>query len=191
MSRDGSIDLELGANTYRFRLAIGELEKLQEETGIGAPEHLHRLYVGENASWRHVRAILLVGLIGGGLGVSEAHAVARGLDDMPAVRAIAVAALVMAAALEGAEDEPLPHRASKKDDSEPLPDGKMAFKAFYEAAAVMQLPHDDMRKMSLWQFHVYVAGYNRGQNPDKPDPLSDQEEDALWNWLNEPMAGAA
>ena len=191
MSRDGSIDLELGASTYRFRLAIGDLEALQEETGIGAPEHLHRLYVGENACFRHVRAILRTALIGGGMGVSEAHEVSRGLDDMPAVRAIAVAALVIGAGLQGAEDEPLPHRASKKDDAEPLPDGKMAFRAFYEAAAVMQLPADSMRRMTLWQFHAYVAGFNKGQNPDKPDPLSDQEEDALWNWLNEPMAGAA
>lgn len=191
MSRDGSIDLELGDRTHRFRLAIGELEKLQEETGVGAAEHLYRLHVSENAAWRHVRAILLVGLIGGGLGVSEAHAIARGLDDMPAVRAIAVAALVMAAALEGAEDEPLPHRASKKDDAEPLPDGKMAFGTFYEAAAAMQLPSADMRRMSLWQFAAYVAGFNKSQNPDKPDPLTDLEEDALWDWLNSPPAGEA
>lgn len=191
MSRDGSIDLELGASTYRFRLAIGDLEALQEETGIGAPEHLHRLYVGENACFRHVRAILRTALIGGGMGVSEAHEVSRGLDDMPAVRAIAVAALVIGAGLQGAEDEPLPHRASKKDDRAPLPDEKMAFGTFYEAAAAMQLPSADMRRMSLWQFAAYVAGFNKSQNPDKPDPLSDQEEDALWDWLSSPPAGEA
>ena len=192
MSRNGTIDVELGGGTHRFRLSIGDLEALQEETGIGAPEHLHRLYVGENASWRHVRTILRTALIGGGeVKVSEADEIVRGLDDLPAVRVIAVAALVVGAGLQGAEDEPLPHRASKKDDTPPLPDGKMAFRSFYEAAAVMQLPADSMRRMTLWQFHAYVAGFNKGQNPDKPDPLSDQEEDALWKWLNEPMAGEA
>ena len=45
--------------------------------------------------------------------------------------------------------------------------------------------------MSLWQFAAYVAGFNRAQNPDKPDPLSDAEEDALFAWINEPMAGEA
>lgn len=191
MSRDGSIDLELGASTYRFRLAIGDLEALQEETGIGAPAHLYRLHATEDASFRHVRAILRTGLIGGGLGVSEAHAIARGLDDMPAVRVIAVAALVMASALEGAEDEKLPHRASKGDDAEPLPDGKMRFGAFYEAAAVMQVPTADVRAMSLWQFHARVAGFNKAQNPGAPDPLTDREEEALWDWVNSPPAGAA
>jgi hypothetical protein len=191
MSRDGSIDLELGERTYRFRLAIGDLEKLQEETGVGAPEHLRRLYVGQHFSFRHIRVILCTALIGGGMGVPEAHEAVRKLEDIPVIRASALAALVVEAGLQGAEDEPLPHRASSKDVEPPLPDGKMSFRAFYEAAAVMQLPAGDMRKMTLWQFHAYVAGFNKGQNPDKPDPLTDREEDALWDWLNEPAAGAA
>lgn len=187
MSRDGSVDLDLGGETYRFRLAIGDLEALQEETGIGAAEHLHRLYVGESACFRHLRAILRTGLIGGGMAVPAAHAVARGLDERPLVPLLAAASLVIAAALEGADDEPLPHRASK-DHGPPLPDGKMPFRTFYEAAAAMHLPTADMRAMSLWQFAAYVAGWNRAQNPDAPDPLSDQEEDALWDYLNSPSA---
>lgn len=190
MSRDGSIDLELGGRMHRFRLAIRDLEALQEETGIGAPEHLHRLYVGENACFRHARAILRTALTGGGATISEAYEVAGRLDDLPTARVMAVAAVVIAAALQGAEDEPLPHRASKSDGREPLPDGKMAFAAFYASAAAMQLPTADMRDMSLWQFAAYVAGFNKAQNPDSPDPLTDREEDALWDWLNEPVAGA-
>lgn len=191
MSRDGSIDIELCEGTHRFRLAIGDLEALQEETGIGAPEHLYRLHVTHGASFRHVRAILRTGLIGGGMAAPAAHALARGFDEMPVVRLIAVAALVIAAGLEGAEDEALPRRASQKEAEAPLPDGKMAFRSFYEAAAAMQLPTADMRAMSLWQFAAYVSGFNKAQNPDAPDPLTDAEEDALWDWLNEPMAGEA
>ncbi|APX83815.1 hypothetical protein BV511_03170 [Methylorubrum extorquens] len=190
MSRDGSIDLDLGGDTYRFRLAIGDLESLQEETGIGAAEHLHRLYVGESACFRHLRVILRTALIGGGMDVPAAHVITRGLDERPLVPLLAAASLVIAAALEGADDEPLPHRASK-DHGPPLPDGKMPFRTFYEAAAAMQLPTADLRRMSLWQFAVYVAGFNKAQNPGQPDPLTDIEEEALWNWLSEPKPGDA
>ncbi len=37
MSRDGHIDLALEDATHRFRLAIGDLEALQEATGRGPP----------------------------------------------------------------------------------------------------------------------------------------------------------
>ncbi|KQT08528.1 hypothetical protein ASG40_11660 [Methylobacterium sp. Leaf399] len=189
MSRNGSVDLELGDETYRFRLGIGDLESLQEETDVGAPEHLYRLFSSTDHTFRHTREIVRAGLIGGGMAVTEASRIARGLDDMPTVRVIATATLIMAAALEGAEDERLP--ASKGKDVPPMDNGKMPFLAFYASAAAMKLSVADVRSMSLWQFSAYLDGHNRANDPNAVDPLSANEEDALWNWISATPEGEA
>lgn len=183
MSRNGSVDLDLGGVTYRFRLAIGDLESLQEATNVGAPEHLFRLFSNGEHVFRHTREIVRHGLIGGGMDVSDASRIARGLDDMPTVRVIATATLIMAAALEGAEDERLPTGRGK--ETLPMENGKMSFAAFYAAAAAMKLSADDVRSMSLWTFGAYLNGHNRANDPDSVDPLTLQEEDALWDALKE------
>lgn len=189
MSRNGSVDLELGDETYRFRLGIGDLESLQEETDVGAPEHLYRLFSGGDHTFRHTREIVRAGLIGGGMDVAEASRIARGLDDMPTVRVIATATLIMAAALEGAEDERLP--AAKGKEAAKMDNGKMPFLSFYASAAAMKLSPADVRAMSLWQFAAYVDGFNRANDPKAVDPLTNSEEDALWDWINAPQEDGA
>lgn len=185
MSRNGEVDLDIAGETHRFRLGIGDLEALQEATDTGAAEHLHRLFLGRDYTFRHVREIIRVGLIGGGMPVPHAYAIQRTLDDMPTVEAVALATLVMAAALEAPDDERLPAGKSA-DPTIPMPNGKVAFAAFYGAAAIMKLPVADVRAMSLWQFAACVAGNNKANDPKAVDPLTLQEEDALWNWMNQP-----
>lgn len=182
MSRSGIIDLPLCGETRRFRLAIGELEALQEATDVGAAVHLYRLQAGEAYGYRDVRLVLLHGLIGGGLAPTEAHGLASGFERASLVELQAVATLVLAAALEGTEDEELPQ--SHPDESRPaLPDGKIRFADFYGAAAAMKLSAADARAMSLWQFSAYVAGHNRAADPDGVEPLTGSEADGLWEMI--------
>ncbi|GJD52405.1 hypothetical protein OPKNFCMD_5170 [Methylobacterium crusticola] len=185
MSRDGHVDLDLDGTTYRFRLALGDLEALQEVTGQGPAELLHRFHAGRRYRFRDVRDTLRVGLIGGGTPVPRAHAVARRLDGLPCIPLIARAALVLAAGLEGTEEEPV-GRAGAAAGA----DGRIAFAAFYAAAAAMGLGPAEMRAMSLWQFAAYLDGFNRAHDPAAAAPLTAAEEDALWAWLQGGAPGA-
>jgi hypothetical protein len=178
MSRDGHVDLDLDGTTRRFRLGIGDLEALQEATGAGPAALLHRFHAGRRYRFRDVRDVLRLGLIGGGTPVPQAHAVARSLDGLPCIPLIAKAALVLAAALEGTEDERVGRPAGAAG-----PEGRIAFAAFYGAAAAMGLPAADLRAMSLWQLAAYIDGFNRARDPEVAADLTPQEEDALWAWL--------
>ncbi|AWB20551.1 gene transfer agent family protein [Methylobacterium currus] len=178
MSRDGHIDLALEETTHRFRLAIGDLEALQEATGAGPAALLHRFHAGRLYRFQDVRDVLRLGLIGGGTPVPQAHALARRLDGLPCIPLIAKAALVLAAALEGTEDERVGRPAGAAG-----PEGRIAFAAFYGAAAAMGLPAADLRAMSLWQLAAYIDGFNRARDPDAADAPTPAEEDALWAWL--------
>ncbi|AWN54709.1 gene transfer agent family protein [Methylobacterium sp. 17Sr1-1] len=178
MSRDGHIDLALEDATHRFRLAIGDLEALQEATGMGPAALLQRFHAGRQYRFRDVRDVLRLGLIGGGTPVPEAHALARRLDGLACIPLIAKAALVLAAALEGAEDERVGRPAGPAG-----PEGRIAFAAFYAAAAAMGLPAADLRAMSLWQLAAYIDGFNRARDPEAADAPTPEEEDALWAWL--------
>ncbi|MFH6780794.1 MULTISPECIES: gene transfer agent family protein [Methylobacterium] len=178
MSRDGHIDLDLDGATHRFRLAIGDLEALQEATGAGPADLLHGFHAGRRYRFRDVRDVLRLGLIGGGTPVPQAHAIARSLDGLPCIPLIAKAALVLAAGLEGTEDERVGRPAGAAG-----PGGRIAFAAFYGAAAAMGLPAADLRAMSLWQLAAYIDGFNRARDAQAADAPTPQEEDALWAWL--------
>lgn len=100
MSRHGEIRLPFGPEERTFRLGIGELRKIEERCDAGAPELLTRLsplvraieakltfaqilQAGLLGSWRidDVREPLLQGLIGGGLGSTEAGVLVRAVFD--------------------------------------------------------------------------------------------------------------
>lgn len=106
MSRGAEITLEWAGGEHVFRLRIGELRRLQEETGVGPLEQLARLKSG---SWRvdDVVAPIRYGLIGGG-DVTEAEArrlVRSFVEDAPLARSASLAAAILNAALVGAPDE--------------------------------------------------------------------------------------
>lgn len=107
-NRNGVVELDFGDATHRFRLALGQLEELQEKTGVG-PFVLLRRLLGGDWMTTDVRETLRIGLIGGGMEPLAALAlVRRYVDDRHDWLAHAVLArLVMMAALTGsAEEEP-------------------------------------------------------------------------------------
>lgn len=180
MSRNGHIDLEFGGTMRRFRLAIGELEELQEETGVGPVLLLQRFFADEH-SFVDVRTVLRIGLTGGGSPVSEAYELVRDLHEKPLVPAIAAATVVLTTALERDAQEPIdPGPARDDGPKEDLPSGWMAFAEFYKGAAAMGLTVENVRRMSLWQFSAYVKGYNQANDPKADKRLSEDEADALW-----------
>ncbi len=127
MSRDASITLPYGDQDRTFRLAIGQIRKVEEKCSAGLPVLLQRMappfealrkgasyaeavLIGAGGSFRvdDVREPILQGLIGGGMTPTEAGLVLRELfDDRPVWEGILVAYPVIFAALAGAPQEPL------------------------------------------------------------------------------------
>lgn len=107
MSRSAKIDLDWADGRHTFRLAIGELEELQEKTNCGPLVLLNRLFDG---TWRtaDVRETLRLGLIGGGMApIPALDLVRRYVDDRPAwLDNALLARAVVGAAISGIEDEP-------------------------------------------------------------------------------------
>lgn len=105
-NRNAAVDLDFGDGPHRFRLAMGELEELQEKTGLGPFVLMQRLLSGE---WKiaDVREPLRIGLIGGGMKPEEALTlVRRYVDQRDAwMHYAGVAKLVVLAAISGAPEE--------------------------------------------------------------------------------------
>ncbi|HEV7323528.1 MAG TPA: gene transfer agent family protein [Bosea sp. (in: a-proteobacteria)] len=105
-SRNAAVDLDFGGGSYRFRLAMGELEELQEVTGAGPYHCLRRLLAGD---WhvQDVRDTIRLGLIGGGLSANEALKLTRRyVDERPDwIRNATLAIAALSAALAGAPEE--------------------------------------------------------------------------------------
>lgn len=113
MSRDASITLDWADGTYAFRLAWGELEKLQEACDAGPYVILGRLIDG---AWRvaDISNVIRLGLIGGGMPPVEALKKVRGyVEDRPPMENLTIAQAVLSAAIVGAPDED----AGKKDEA--------------------------------------------------------------------------
>ena len=111
MSRNASIELDFADGTYRFRLAIGQWEELDEKTNRG-PEELLRMTV--DGTWRplHLREVIRLGLIGGGLESGKALAlVKRYFDNEPLGQHVALVARILEVALIGAPDGERPGKA--------------------------------------------------------------------------------
>lgn len=105
-NRNAAVDLDFGDGPHRFRLAMGELEELQEKTGVGPFALMHRLISGD---WKvaDVREPLRLGLVGGGMKPEEAlQLVRRYVDRRDAwIHYAGVAKLIVMAAISGAPEE--------------------------------------------------------------------------------------
>lgn len=105
-NRNAAVHLDFGGGKPRFRLAMGELEELQELTGVGPYRCLQRLLAGE---WhvQDVRDTLRLGLIGGGLTPNEAgNLTRRYVEERPDwLINVQLAIAVLGAALAGAPEE--------------------------------------------------------------------------------------
>lgn len=106
MSRSGAIDLVWGDGEHRFRLAIGQLEELEQITKIGPFELFEKML---RKQWRvgEVRHVIRIGLIGGGMGPADAVAlVDRYISEWPWTESVGVALHILTAALVGSEADP-------------------------------------------------------------------------------------
>ena len=186
MSRNGHIDLEFAGKIRRFRLAIGELEELQEVTGVGPVVLLQRFFEDEQ-SFVDVREVLRIGLVGGGEEVSDAYELVRDLHERPVIPAVTAATVVLTVALERDSQEPIePNEPKDKAPRKELPNGQWSFVEFYKGASTLGLTVDDIRHMSLWQFSAYVKGHNEANDPKAGKSLSEDEAEALWKEISGP-----
>ena len=105
MSRDGSITLPFADGDKVFRLAWGELIKLQEATDAGPFVVYNRLMTG---TWRlgDISNTIRLGLIGGGMEVPKAlQFVQSYVESRPPLESLPLAQGILGTALQGAPDE--------------------------------------------------------------------------------------
>lgn len=105
-NRNGRVELDFADGTYGFRLAIGELEELQEKTECGPYTLLRRLLSND---WKvgDVRETIRLGLIGDGVKPTEALALIRRYVDQRSdwLNNAMLAQAIVSAALIGAPEE--------------------------------------------------------------------------------------
>lgn len=105
-NRNGRIELDFADGTYGFRLAIGELEELQEKTGVGPYALLRRLLAND---WRveDVTQTIRLGLIGDGVKPGDASKLVQRYVEQRSdwVSNSMIAQAIVSAALIGAPEE--------------------------------------------------------------------------------------
>lgn len=120
MSRLGNVTFEWGGEDRSFRLPIKELEALEELRGVSVYELLHRLQI-QRPMVKDCRTILLHGLIGAGVPMSEATKLVRAYcDGIPPSESIVPAIVVLSAGLYGVPDDP-PGKSEGEEQSPPPP----------------------------------------------------------------------
>lgn len=105
MSRDASVTLPFADGDKTFRLAWGELIKLQEATDAGPFVVYQRLMTGR---WRieDISQTIRLGLIGGGMEPGKALAFVRDyVESRPPLESLPLAQGILGIALQGAPDE--------------------------------------------------------------------------------------
>lgn len=116
MSRHGEITLSWGDGEYKFRMAYGELRKLQESCDVGPPLMVRRLLpyhpetnpLGDNWRVEYIRETIRIALIGGGQTQADALAlVQKFVDQRPLLENRELAFGLIQMGLAGAPDEPL------------------------------------------------------------------------------------
>lgn len=105
MSRDASVTLDWADGQHTFRLAWGELIKLQEACDAGPQVVLGRLQTG---TWRmgDISETIRLSLIGGGLEPGPALKLVRDyVEARPPIENVMLAVGILATALLGPADE--------------------------------------------------------------------------------------
>ncbi len=101
------VNLNWPGGEHEFSLNLGALRAIQRSCNAGPQEILQRLQLG---TWRidDVIDVLRFGLEGGGVAKDEARTLVETVLDRSGLLALVpIAALVMAAALVGEEDDPV------------------------------------------------------------------------------------
>lgn len=118
MSRDASITLPWADGDYTFRLAWGELIKLQEACDAGPQLVLDRLTA---RTWRmeDIASVIRLGLIGGGMEPAKALKLTRDyVESRPPLENRMLARGILALALHGAPDEPPGEQEAAPEETE-------------------------------------------------------------------------
>lgn len=105
MSARGDVDLLFGDGRHRFRLAIGQLQELEQKTNLGPFELFEKIIARK---WRtsEIAHVIRIGLTGGGLSSFEAAAlVDRHIDDWPWTENVSIALQILNEALSGNPDD--------------------------------------------------------------------------------------
>lgn len=55
--------------------------------------------------------------------------------------------------------------------------------SLYANAAVIGWSIADVKAASMWEYHVAVEGYAAAHDPDADKALTEDEADALWEWI--------
>lgn len=107
MARSASVTLDFADGPHHFRLAWGELGKLQEECDAGPLVVLGRLH---DSTWRvkDISSVIRLGLVGGGMDPAKAIKLVRSwVEDRPPLENLPLAQAVLAAGCVGAPEEEL------------------------------------------------------------------------------------
>lgn len=105
MSRHGDITLDWADGQYTFRLAWGELIKLQEACDAGPQHILDRLTTGK---WKleDIEHVIFQGLVGGGMTTESARKLMRiHVRECPPAENLVTASWILGAAIYGAADD--------------------------------------------------------------------------------------
>jgi len=134
MPRDASIELDWADGTYAFRLAWGELEKLQEACDAGPYVVLNRLV---DNTWRvgDLSNVIRLGLIGGGMTPVDAlQKVREYVEKRPPMENLMTARAVLSAGLVGAPEEQIEKKVGRRTRSTTSRTGKSGSPRSTEAA---------------------------------------------------------
>jgi len=121
MSRDASITIPWPDDHRQYRLGIGQLRELQEKCNKGPLEILSDLQSGR---WRYddILQPIRLGLVGGGLGLSEALILAeRNVTPGRLAECALIAMAIVGAAITGAPDEPIKMPKGADKPGKPAP----------------------------------------------------------------------
>lgn len=116
--RPTAITLPFGdSEAVTFDLRLGEIRKIQAQTGLGPAVILHEL---QSDAWKvdHYRETILQGLLGGGMKVEEARKlVVKWVDERPARESLLTAqAILMSWILGAPEPKKVPVTEEKKTE---------------------------------------------------------------------------
>ncbi|TPJ76191.1 gene transfer agent family protein [Mesorhizobium sp. B2-2-4] len=120
MIRDASTTQPFADDDYEFRMAWGELEKLQEACDAGPYVVLDRLVSGR---WRmgDISHTIRLGLIGGGLEPVKALKLVRAyVEARPPLENLVLAQLVLGAGVAGAPEEDVGKKSEAPDLDDPM-----------------------------------------------------------------------
>lgn len=154
-----------------FHLRLGEYADIQTVTGVGIGVVYKRLASLEFYI-KDVEQVLISGLVGGGMPVSDANRIVREqLDYRPLMEMSALASDVMIAAMNGIEPDDL--------NDDPNSDGKIDIHKTFHSFLQLGLAPQQVREM---EYADYVGLLRVAGGKDVQPPTEAEFEEMVRNW---------